>query len=154
MTDPTFPTDPTCREALATFEAFRRLGFPADDIFFEDVIDPQDQQRAMLCELRTQGKTFAVIVGPSDDSTMARLDDAAAWWNSVDPASRLCERIWEGSAIRGHSVGFLMAIIAKGITLPVVVVGKATKSMACAKQVEGRSGPARREAAAKKGKTK
>ena len=129
MPDMRFPTDPTCREALATFETFRKLGFAASDIWFEQTVNAQGQ-RVLVCDLRTQGKTFGIAVGLADDATSARLHDAAEWWNAQTPGCRHCERIYEGSAIRAHSVDVLLALGAKGIVLPVTAKAAAKKTPA------------------------
>ena len=108
----------TCREALATFEAFRRLGFAADDIFFEPLLDPTTKQKVYAVALHTQGKVFSVAVGLLDDGLPDRMAAAAAWWNAQEPQNRFCERIWEGSHVRANAVDLLVVLHQRGFKIP------------------------------------
>ncbi len=105
------------REALAYGEAFRRLGFPADDIHWFDGEDGlENNGRCLFCNLRTQGKEFTVTCGLADDTTSAKMYDALEWWNtSMDQVAK--NRVWGGSMALARSVELILALSLKGIRI-------------------------------------
>lgn len=130
---PTAPTAPEIREALAIFEAFRRLGFQSDDLYMEPALDPQNADPetgampvALGVVLKTQGKEFCVCAGlrsfPDNETMMRAVQAAGAWWNGLahQPGGhKQAEKLWNESKIVCQTVDFLMAIIGKGIEIPV-----------------------------------
>lgn len=114
---------PACiKEALAMHEAFRRLGFSADDIF---CVYYQEQ---IAIELHTQGKEFVVTCGNHDfpEEKFPELwKRACALWNGTEPGMTGTTReiIYRGSELmKGGHIGIQLigALQAKGIDPPAV----------------------------------
>ena len=109
---------PVFREALGTHEAFRKLGFPAEDIYVH--LNPD---RTMLVVLKTQNKDFTVTVGSFNKSvTYQKWKNS---WTAVGLAvierrvsEKVLDRIWRSCYVYRQKVEFLMGIYAKGITIP------------------------------------
>ena len=101
------------KEALAYHEAFRRLGFPADDIFF--AVSPKEAQ----VQLHSQGLQFACGVGllPARYKTQAASTklwaQACEVWNAADNKD-ICESVWNFSHAKREIVGMLAAMTDKG----------------------------------------
>lgn len=98
------------QELLAVHEAFRRLKFPAKDIFI------MFQDSKVLCVLVREDKNFAVLVGewPKDQEKefMAFWDEAVRLWNSKgNTSTEDHERLWAQSRVRNNSVAFVSALI-------------------------------------------
>lgn len=97
-------------EALAVHEVFRRLGFPADDIFVGADIEK------LFVELRSQGKTFVVTCGHGD---YAQEQIAEGWtrkcnaWNKTMTHEER-ELIYRNSSILKQSVKLLFALRTRG----------------------------------------
>ena len=130
---------PTFQEALGIHEAFRKCGFPSDEIFV--LLNPDVQyvnspgvdgsgssdtfdkpgRREMLVVLKTQGKEFRVTVG----IVIMSYTTWEAAWKSVCAAvmeRRVNERdldtIWQNCRAFRDTVSFVLAIRAKGIVIP------------------------------------
>lgn len=108
--------------AWSAWEALRRCGFSADDIYVGTGIDGRDD--GVFVQLQTQGKKFSITVGRLG----AGLDEDAfiAEWR------RFCERLNEGKVASpgemfdiymsemnawGGAVRLVLAIKAKGIEI-------------------------------------
>ena len=105
--------------AWATHEAFRRLGFAADDIFV--LTTTHDE---VYVQLRTQGKEFNVridLLGQGmtheqfNERWLAFIERANGGHFSNDLLQQVFDR-WLSSA--GGGVPLLTAIVSKGIVLP------------------------------------
>ncbi len=102
------------KEALGYFEAFRRLGFPADDIFFTVYRSGTAQ-----VQLHSQGLQFACGVGllPARYKTQAASTklwaEACEVWNAADNKD-ICESVWNFSHAKREVVGMLAAMTDKG----------------------------------------
>ncbi len=116
------------RDALACFEAFRRLGFSADEIFFGfDVVDGERDMVHM--QLQTQGKTFTVTVAPIPGASRAKV---AKTWKAI---AKLMNELpahseeWRECVWDQHLLGtsteyftlFATGIQEKGIIIPELV---------------------------------
>ncbi|MDO8690529.1 MAG: hypothetical protein Q7R39_11060 [Dehalococcoidia bacterium] len=103
-------------EALAIHETFRRLGFPADDIFVGADIEK------FYVELRSQGKTFIVTcgLGNYDDEEIRHLWPvrATAWNTTMTFEER--EAIYRNSSILSRAVQLLSALKQRGFIWTVV----------------------------------
>ncbi len=101
------------KEALGYFEAFRRLGFPADDIYF--ALGPKGQAQTIL---RSQGLQFACNVGflpkryHTEKASAALWTEAGTLWNEAEDAET--EAIWEASHARNNAIPFMLALHEKG----------------------------------------
>lgn len=101
------------KEALGYFEAFRRLGFPADDIYF--ALGPKGQAQTIL---RSQGLQFACDVGflpkvyHTEKAAGALWAEASTLWNEAEDAET--KAIWESSHARSNAIPFLVALHEKG----------------------------------------
>lgn len=108
------------REALATFNALRRLGFLAEDIYFH--IGSAVQGAHQVCiVLKTQEKQFVVDLG----FIQADREKIAAAWNELAEAcqdqqidSEQLSRMWQQSAIYNDPAALVTALINKGFYLP------------------------------------
>ena len=130
---------PTFQEALGIYEAFRKLGFSSDEVFWYLNPDPQyvhspgtdgsgsldtfdkPGRREMLVVLKTQGKEFRVTVGIVNMSY--KTWEAA--WKSLCTAvmerhvnERDLDIIWQNCLAFKDKLSFIMAIGAKGIVIP------------------------------------
>ena len=113
------------RDALAYFEAFRRFGFSADEIFFGfGVVDLAPD--IVHLQLQTQGKTFTVIVGELPGVKRSRVEKVwraiTELMNTLEPHSaEWREHVWEQHPV-GASVDYFAmlasGIQAKGIIIP------------------------------------
>jgi hypothetical protein len=96
---------------LALHESFRRLNFPAEELYVET-----HDEGVVLFALHHGGKKFRVNV-----DVVADLDklcqewiEATAWWNG--PATEMeRQTIYEGSEVAGNRVGLVTALAAKGL---------------------------------------
>jgi hypothetical protein len=116
------------RDALACFEAFRRLGFSADEIFFgygavDGIAD------MVHLQLQTQGKTFTVVVGHlpfwSRKKALKTWGALAKLMNQLPPQSEeWFEHVWHqhllGSSTE-YFATFAASIQEKGIIIPELV---------------------------------
>lgn len=109
---------PVLREALGMHQAFRKCGFPSEEIFvsFNPTLPP-----SMLVILKTQGKEFSVNVGIINMS-QSKWEKA---WTEVCTAvvdNRVNEEdlgvIWESCMAFRDKVGFVVALEVKGINIP------------------------------------
>jgi hypothetical protein len=107
---------PAFRNCLGYFEAFRKLGFRSEDIF---VFLLRGSAYVML---RTQGKEFVCAAGPMD----LPKERFTSEWEKVAIALNYREipdgdflRIYTECEAYTDSVGFMVALSAKGIQAPV-----------------------------------
>lgn len=106
----TFP--PVIQEALCVFEAFRRLGFQADDIYMVH----DDHGMGIL--LKSGGREFNVRVGEvpvSGPKLGALWEQAAEAWNSA-PQHEI-DALWRKSAVLRNGTGLCSALILHGFPL-------------------------------------
>ena len=106
---------PALIEFACAFEAYRRLGFSADDIFFGF------QRGNVFATLRAQGKEFNIACG-----RLGGGEDALALYERLVkelPDWPTCEflRAWESSIVGNHGVELVTGIQAKGIVLPCAI---------------------------------
>jgi hypothetical protein len=108
-------------ELWAYHEAFRRMGFSADDIFLSfNVIDPAGREVVGVV-LMTQGMEFAVSARPVEDpKAFIQL-----WLTFIDSFEKR-ERddaellaIWDNSHAKSSFIPLVTALQAKGIQLPI-----------------------------------
>lgn len=99
-------------------EAFRRLGFPADDIFIScAVIDPATGQKTAGVVLMTQGKQFGIHTRPVRDPE-AFLKKWVAFAEGLHlrkPDDKELMDIWEKSEIRMQAGELVGRLLLKGI---------------------------------------
>ena len=107
--------DADVSELLCVFEAFRRLGFRSDDIFFA-----HDDEGQIGIVLRwAHGKGFTVYVGETKLSHGAFREHwtaAADAWNTG--SDDMLERLWERSKIREKCGPPVAALMKKGVRIP------------------------------------
>lgn len=110
------------REALALHEAFRRLGFPSDDLFFLVSEEPTTDSTAIYIALRSGGHEFNALAGMvlmSKKHAMERwteIVEAVADRERVDEASLLW--LWDNSHVRRNVVSFIASLASHGIECP------------------------------------
>lgn len=101
-------------EALATFEAYRRLGFTSDEIFF--TLDSVN----IFMVLQTQGKEFTITCGPRGvldaNQITAEWNKKAEAWNGTMTAPER-EQIWISSFVASHCGSLIDGLMRKGIRL-------------------------------------
>ena len=104
---------PAFRNCLGYFEALRRLGFGSEDIF---VFLHGGSAYVML---RAQGKEFVCAAGPIDipkESFVGEWEKVANALNSREIPEGDLQRLYAESEAFTDSVGFMAAMIAKGIS--------------------------------------
>ena len=109
------------RVALATFEAFRRLGFVADDIYFaarmRSAGNPEEHGIGIL--LRVRGREFGVYSGDLDlprDQAIVMWKAAAHRWATCSEAER--QSVWQESGLAAMGVPMIVGLAQKGIFIP------------------------------------
>lgn len=113
------------RECLAVFEALRRCGFSADDIYFTKAIAKNTGRLNAGIQLQAQGLKYTVTCGElkmPDRDLIAAWQAACAWWKSGAGGKNPdgpWRQLWEASFVYKHKVDFLATLISKGFTLPV-----------------------------------
>lgn len=107
-------------ECLAIFEAFRRLGYPADKIFFVCFSD------AVVMSLRHEGLEFAVRVDDFDghQATCEEIVEtwnraAVAWNGELTESDRL--DIWDNSKVKKSATAFVVLMQTAGFEIPMRV---------------------------------
>ena len=103
------------KEALGYYEAFRRLEFPSDDIYFA-----VDATCLTQVHLITQGKTFRCDVGRIPARYKSKKAVGKLWksvceaWNS-GKQQKTMDSIWNFSHAKLNAMGLLMTLGEKGI---------------------------------------
>ena len=112
------PTHPSVRNALGIFEALRRLGFPADDIYFLSGTDTVTGETAFFVQLRSQDKVLSINVGavPSPPE----VEEGFAWWNdpTVDSYHRGALYTSCGALQGGRSAMLVVLLKSRGFVFP------------------------------------
>lgn len=110
------------REALACFEAMRRFGFEAEEIFFGfDTVDGLPD--IVHIQLQTQGKTFTVICGKLPGAKRSRVRKTWLEMSSrlaTEPQAHM-DQLWRESSLGREPLRFAQlaaAIALKGIVVP------------------------------------
>jgi hypothetical protein len=114
------------QSALGFYEAFRRLGFAADDVHLvingplREPIEHAGKTQIVIT-LMTQGRVFNADCGVIDETPMR----VAQAWGAIAMAMKsgdvdvgALERVFKGSVAYTHSVMFLMALKSHGFVLP------------------------------------
>ncbi len=114
---------PIWKEVIACFEALRRLGFTADDLFLSRSPDGRMGMLARsanyLLVANPVGEDAFVFKGRSDPELQAEWREAAALWNaSADKPDSM--ELWEGSTIRRHGIDLIMDLHRHGILVPAI----------------------------------
>jgi hypothetical protein len=115
-----FQYDKAYREALAAFEALRKLGFSPEDIFFL-TSGADEETKHISVVLLTQGKEFVITTGTIRGS----VEEIEKTWKELAgllasgkiPKNQL-DTSWRKSMAHTHAYEFMLAILKKGIQLP------------------------------------
>lgn len=70
-----------CAECLSLFEMFRRLNFPADDIFF-DCYPAESVVQVRVQKGESAFRADVPLLGVDSLSFKEKMDDAILWWNT------------------------------------------------------------------------
>jgi hypothetical protein len=117
------PVDEMFVEAFGCHEAFRRLGFNADDIYVSVNLSATLKVRCLYVILKTQGKEFVVTVArvPDDQSDRDVLD---GWSRAVELLQKAGPEqglhMWQQSTLGKDVAAFqslAIQVISKGITI-------------------------------------
>jgi len=112
---------PIWREVMACFEALRRLGFSADDLFMSRSPDGRmgmylRSENYLLVANLPGVNAFAFKGRPNAELEVEWREAASAWNAAADkPESVL---LWEGSSIYQHGPELLMDLLSHGIMVP------------------------------------
>ena len=118
---------PSLLEALAVYETYRRVGFKPDQIYAGAVmqnicignVKTNEEARLVITTVRVGDKEFTAQAGPWDktqEEFAKDWEDVANKWNTTSEDER--HEVWENSLTRQHATMLLVAIQAKGISLP------------------------------------
>ncbi len=106
----------TVRELLALHECFRKMGYPADELF----VASYRGNSAVQFVLDRGGKKFTIDIaqGLDLDAVLKEWPRAAAWWNS--PTTKDSERasIYNGSEFMKNKGGLVAALVMRGFIAP------------------------------------
>lgn len=120
--------DPGMREWLCAREIMRRLGFPADDLYFacqlaglviEDGVFADLGKPVIMLLLKTQNKEFSWIVGtvdtPADKVDQTYIDACELWNTSPDSGWR--DRMYFASMAYAKKIDLVKILKQKGFSL-------------------------------------
>ncbi len=108
--------------ALGMFEAYRRLGFSADDIFISFNALKRRNTYQVLQELHTQEKAFRVscgVVHGSQENLIQTWMKLGEWWNhgaQEEERQKIYDVAWP--ELKVSHAGLVGAILAKGLVIP------------------------------------
>lgn len=101
------------KELLAIHEAFRKLGYPPDELFVATYAGGYIQ-----FVLQHQGKQFTIDIAQGQDpkAITEEWQKAVAWWNK-EAAEEERQAIYLGSVLLGEvgTVSLIHALVAKGV---------------------------------------
>lgn len=111
---------PTMRAFIGGREAFRRLGFRADDLYCALAISAHFGALSCFVTLKTQGKEFNMEVGlvEDGDAFSAEYDRVAIAINAGELPEEVFARIWQESGPCMNAVPFILALKARNFRLP------------------------------------
>lgn len=103
---------PTIKEALCAFEAFRRVGYPADDIYVS--VDHVEGMGAVLGVLgKWNENSIKLGVGGLSDEEDASFKEvweaACLWWNTT-ASEQERQNLWLHSKMYDRSVSFCIEL--------------------------------------------
>lgn len=104
-------------EALCYQEAFRRLGFTADEVFIG--IDGPNTGTVKAI-IRADDKDFAATCGywEGDEKIFAEKWKAKIeWWNSPETPDAARTALWEKSAVAANATNLVVYLLAQGFEL-------------------------------------
>lgn len=121
--------NPTLREFLGAHQAFRKLGFAAEDIYCTPARSfLNNGVMSCFCTLQTQVKIFTLECGPiidgDDEKFCEEYVKVAEEISSGRMPTTELERLWEESLARKKGMELLMALMRKGIKIPKVEEGR------------------------------
>jgi hypothetical protein len=106
---------PEYRQCLGFFEAFRRLGYKPDNIYFS--MSGTGNALGISMVLVEEGRQFVCAVGRLEgtrEEIEKGWEEASTWWNTTTEADR--EKNWLNSFVHNNSFSFMAALLAKGFT--------------------------------------
>jgi hypothetical protein len=113
---------PHFRETLGAYEAYRRLGYQPEVIFF--MVLPTAAQSMppdtfdLFMVLQSQGKSFRCLTAQGIPGPKHQLESdwklAAKAWNAGHESTRL--KIWEASLFRKNAADFILTLHKYGFT--------------------------------------
>jgi hypothetical protein len=111
---------PTMRAFLGGWEAFRKLGFRASDLFCEIAMSAQSGSLSCFVTLKTQNKRFSLEVGAVTDPKAFgdEYERVCRAVNAKEVPQADLDRIWRESEAYERRVDFAAAITLKGFVLP------------------------------------
>lgn len=111
---------PTLRAFIGGREAFRKMGFKAEDLFC--FISMSARHRVLTCfvQLKAQNNVFNLEVGPVADEAgfgeeYTRVAEAI---NKGEVPQADLDRIWQESEVYNNPLGFTKALLGKGFKPP------------------------------------
>lgn len=111
--------DRAIQEALACFEALRRLGFASGDIYFAAPGAGAERKAPFKVLLRTQGKEWVFdcgLIKISVKECAEQFEKAVKLWNEGPEEGR--QEIYAKSYCRSHGFDLITSIGSKGIKNP------------------------------------
>jgi hypothetical protein len=115
--------NPTMRRFIGAREAFRKLGFRAEDLYclVRKSVKLRGE-RAVFVLLKAQDKEFLLECGPAPDLDMLEFDkmygELAEAFNSGQIPQEEVDRIWQESEPYQDKTGFATALLNKGFRFP------------------------------------
>lgn len=117
---------PTIKEAMCLFEAFRRVGYPSDDIFLIYGYDAEHKP-CLFIEARWKGETFTMCAGEwhdDPDGLVSQWEEATGLWNGGGVHTEDHTTLWESSWILRNSLKFVTALTEQGMLRSVSTGGE------------------------------
>ena len=107
---------PAIREYFGVFQALRRLGFSADDIYF--VHSPENGATAAM--LKTQGKEFLVGTGTLTTADGERLNELLEILEREARKSTVEEinKLYKTTLVYKNSLHFMTELLKEGFQMP------------------------------------
>ncbi len=108
------------KEGLAYHEAFRKLGFPSEEIYFAHTDGKDGQGIALAIVLLAQNLRFTCTIHTGLHEPLKQIQDrwsaATEAWNKADDDD--LDEIWTASEVCRNKVAFIAAMQSKGFRLP------------------------------------
>jgi len=104
------------KEALCIHEAFRKMGYPSEEIFIGFAGSNSNKGILVQVILKSEGKQFAcdvlVVKGVPTDKLVETWKRSAHLWNTSSDSQKM--KLWNTSIVRKDSVGFVASLVLKG----------------------------------------
>lgn len=111
---------PTLRAFIGGREAFRKMGFKADDLYCNISMSMRFRRLMCFVQLKAQNNVFNLEVGPVENEAAfgEEYRRVAIALNAGEIPQEDLDRIWQESEVYQNPLGFTSALLGKGFKPP------------------------------------